>query len=352
MRNKLNFQNIEHSYAFKELSKLPSIVSSKQLRTNSIFEAVKPELKNVQNDIQMFYSVIEREINSEISQIDLVETELKKSLKNVNKSYAKIMKRRTILSSNGKNKNLAIVDDFNKEVDGLESLITGLKETVHDMIDDLVTADSQLKSNNKSVTKEEINSQHYPLLFEILQKDYNHIFKESNNLSVQDADRKSIELDIEDRTEVKSSDDKDSMNKNINIMPIEDNSITHLSFEGEPIYTKVSHENSNQVTDKGINQLDENTLNQEIKNDNLICQRSLPPKNLSNENVVNDNYADSNCLKEEKKNEVDTSKSKMGTINSTPSSTTMGNGFILPNLTKVVKPTISTTFETVVNREF
>ncbi|CCE64736.1 hypothetical protein TPHA_0I02320 [Tetrapisispora phaffii CBS 4417] len=158
---------IESSIPYKELKSIPQINLSKRLKLNNIFSEVAPEIKNVQNDIISIHSIIQKDIEMESNQINTVESQLKESLKKIRSLY-----RRT-------NEHRSCSDDatfkpnkFFQKVENLEKTVDSLDSDIHKIIENLLNIDLKLSTKSKTLTKDSINNQHYPLLFEIIEKNY------------------------------------------------------------------------------------------------------------------------------------------------------------------------------------
>lgn len=194
------FNSIENSYAYQELQNLQFKNLSKKLKLSDIFNKVEPEIRNVQNDVGSVYSIIQHDIDAELNQIDVVELQLKKSLKKINYSHSSSTESRSKSQTNTGNNNPQTKPNiFIKNVDNLEKSINGLKIKVDKVMTNLIEIDSQFPTKYQSLTEEIINKQHYPLLFELIQNKHPEASKDRVTNTKSNHDKESIlnEIKIE-----------------------------------------------------------------------------------------------------------------------------------------------------------
>ncbi|CCH63166.1 hypothetical protein TBLA_0J01720 [Henningerozyma blattae CBS 6284] len=164
----IQFRTIESSKIYAEYKNIPQISKSKDLTVHKILTAVEPEVRTVLKDIASVYKVVMIDINEEVSQMDKIDSRIKKTIRKVDKQYQKSLKLRQYYSKylNG-SKN---IDVLGKELEEIQVNIRKLYDSVDSIASDLGAIDACMDSNDRLLTENIVNQQHYPLLFDMLKQ--------------------------------------------------------------------------------------------------------------------------------------------------------------------------------------
>lgn len=168
------FNSIESGTAYEELRQLTSMPSHGQLLLNSIFDAVEPELTQAKRDIISVYEIVEKDIEVESHQMEMVELQLKRSLKKVDRMYTKV------LNSRAQNQEFPssskVINDFCCCVQRNYKFTNDIDATIHNVLINISKVDASLPKKSRLLNEEQFNEKHYPLLFDLMHEKFPEIF--------------------------------------------------------------------------------------------------------------------------------------------------------------------------------
>ncbi|CAI4038461.1 hypothetical protein SMKI_05G0720 [Saccharomyces mikatae IFO 1815] len=165
---KIEFDAVASSSFYEDLKGLPPLSSHKKLTQAAIFNSTKHELLQVKKDILSIYQVVSKDIDEECNQMQLIELQLKKSLRKVEHIYRNVSKQRA--STNCINGNDRLLTNAKKKIDSLNERLTSIDGTVTDIVNSFVALDANLPKKAQLLKNDSINEAHYPLLFDFLRK--------------------------------------------------------------------------------------------------------------------------------------------------------------------------------------
>lgn len=180
-RRNYQFISIKQTSSFEALKTLPGLAPSKQLTPDAIFSVVQRELKQVKLDSLKINECVLHDISSEAAQTDKIEHQLQVSMRKLHRHYRRIIKRREVLE-NSTSRN---IECCSAAVTKIEVLLESLKELSDPLVSLIYKKDARLPLKNRLSSDQEINRQHYPLLFEALKKyESNHKSQKNNQSAI------------------------------------------------------------------------------------------------------------------------------------------------------------------------
>ncbi|CCK72696.1 Vab2p KNAG_0L00750 [Huiozyma naganishii CBS 8797] len=193
MKSKSSFVSIDKSFAYAEYKKLAPPLSSDRTTYGSIFRQVEAELTQVQDDTMAVFKVLDKDIDEEIKQIEVLELKLKSSHKKIKHSYSKTLKLR---DKNQRYKHFCkTLDSMETRMEKLDEQFELLNKSSDLVLDSIVAANSYREQCNDPATyimMDEFSKKRYPTLFSVLQLKFPETLRTS-----QDALSISMEDEIE-----------------------------------------------------------------------------------------------------------------------------------------------------------
>ncbi|CUS21947.1 LAQU0S04e04500g1_1 [Lachancea quebecensis] len=163
-RKNYQFIPIKQTSSFEALKTLPDLASSKQLTPDAIFNGAQRELKQVKLDSLKINECVLQDISSEAAQTDKIEHQLQVSMRKLHRHYRRIIKKREILE-NSASRN---IECCSAAINKIEASLGSLKDLSDFLVSSIYKKDAELPFKNRLFSDQEINRQHYPLLFEAL----------------------------------------------------------------------------------------------------------------------------------------------------------------------------------------
>lgn len=160
------FISIAESLSYQKLKSLKPLVKSDEVSFASIFNAVKPELAQVGEDLVNVHKVIISDIGSELEQMKMLENKLQDSSRKLKHLYSKNsrLREKNNKFSNG-SKHFQLIGESCEEIDKRLSSISQISECI---LQSFITIDNKFPNSQKLLVDDMINERHYPTLFALL----------------------------------------------------------------------------------------------------------------------------------------------------------------------------------------
>lgn len=163
-----DFETITDSSVYLEYKKLHHSITPDLTRISAIFNHVKPEISKVQDDISYISKTIQKDISDENRQSDLLDKKLNDSIKRLKRLYSgSLILRRKNEKYNYNSKKVHIISTKIEDVEQKVLQITGSLDKI---VKALVEINDEFPEQDKFLTMNAFNERHYPILFDLLNK--------------------------------------------------------------------------------------------------------------------------------------------------------------------------------------